>query len=182
MAFLSFRRYLVEIESTQKKCLYFSMLCFCACTAVSGSMPPNFKSKFAVVPEIPPQDGLSIFWRAQLVGMYVQDTSRIIQPAPAPVYILRTIYACMCVSPPNHIILQAILIDSLLHPYYDSYPMPGIKKTVYQVPGMYLSPGVWCVNWLQYTGGQLNVRIFKDAALFLRDVRVPADMPAHHIF
>ena len=34
---------------------------------MSGSAPPNVKSKFAVVHEIRRSDGVSIFWLAQLV-------------------------------------------------------------------------------------------------------------------
>ena len=63
-----FRRELIKIESEYKNVLILRHFFFCACTVylVSGSAPPNFKSKFAVVYEIRPLDGLSIFRLAQL--------------------------------------------------------------------------------------------------------------------
>ena len=53
-----------------QKGLNFNVLFFRACSVVSGSVPPNFKSKFAVDYEIRPSDGLSIFRLAQLVQHY----------------------------------------------------------------------------------------------------------------
>ena len=75
LAFLSFRRYLAEIESNYKNVLVSICFVVRACSVVSGSVPLNFTSKFAVVHEVRPSDGSSIFRLAQLVHGDLFDVS-----------------------------------------------------------------------------------------------------------
>ena len=74
LASLRFRRYLVEIESEYKNALILKYFFFCASSVVSGSVPPKFKPKFAVVHEIRSPDGLSAFRLAQLAWVLIKKT------------------------------------------------------------------------------------------------------------